>query len=117
MKEAGLPVDFRVEGEKRPVAAGVDVAAYRVLQEALTNALRYAGGAPTEAVVRYSPEAVEVEVVDKGTLAAPAEGVGRGLVGMRQRVAVFGGDMDAGPEPGGGYAVRARLPARAREAN
>ena len=117
VKEAGLPVEFRVEGEKRPVAAGVDVAAYRVLQEALTNALRYAGGAPTEAVVRYSPEAVEVEVVDKGTLAAPAEGVGRGLVGMRQRVAVFGGDMDAGPEPGGGYAVRARLPAPAREAN
>ena len=110
VKEAGLPVDLHIEGRPRPLPPGVDVAAYRIVQEALTNALKYAGGAPTHAVVRFSGDAVDVDVVDEGRLAAPAEGVGRGLTGMRERVALFGGTLQAGPEAGGGYAVRAHLP-------
>jgi signal transduction histidine kinase len=110
VREAGLPVDLRVEGESRPLPPGVDVAAYRILQEALTNALKYAGGAPTHAVVRYADGAVDIDVVDEGELHSPAEGIGRGLAGMRERVALFGGTLEAGPEAGGGYGVRAHLP-------
>ena len=110
VKEAGLPVELKVEGERRTLPAGVDVAAYRILQEALTNSLKYAGGAATEARVRYSPDAVDIEVVDKGAITAPSAGIGRGLAGMRERVALFGGTIDAGRRESGGYAVRAHLP-------
>ena len=110
VKEAGLPVDLKVEGTSRPLPPGVDVAAYRIVQEALTNALKYAGGAPTHAVVRYASDAVDIDVVDEGTLRAPADGIGRGLMGMRERVALFGGTLEAGAQEGGGYAVRAHLP-------
>ena len=110
VKEAGLPVELKVEGERRTLPAGVDVAAYRILQEALTNSLKYAGGAATEARVRYTPDAVDVEVVDEGAITAPAEGIGRGLAGMRERVALFGGTIEAGKREGRGYAVRAHLP-------
>jgi signal transduction histidine kinase len=110
VKEAGLPVELRVEGEARPLRPGVEVAAYRILQEALTNALKYAGGAPTEAVLRYAADAIDVEVVDEGVVHGPADGIGRGLTGMRERVALFGGTIEAGRRPGRGYAVRAHLP-------
>ena len=110
VREAGLPVVLRVEGERSSIPPGVDNAAYRIVQEALTNALKYAGGAPTEVVIRYTPDAVELEVVDEGVVATPAEGMGRGLAGMRQRVALFGGSIEAGKRPGRGYAIRARLP-------
>ena len=110
VREAGLPVSLRVEGESRHVPPGVDVAAYRIVQEALTNALKYAGGAPTEAVVRYSPDAVDISVVDAGRSEAPADGIGRGLTGMRERVALFGGTIDAGRREQGGYAIHAHLP-------
>ena len=110
VREAGLPVVLRVEGERPSISPAIDNAAYRIVQEALTNALKYAGGAPTEVVIRYTLDAVEVEVVDEGVVATPAEGIGRGLAGMRQRVALFGGSIEAGKRPGRGYAVRARLP-------
>jgi len=110
VRHAGLPVRLGVEGERLPLPPGADAAAYRIVQEALTNALKYAGGAETSVVVRYSPAAVDLEVVDEGLVAAPAKGVGRGLTGMQERVAVFGGSIDAGPCVGGGYAVRAHLP-------
>ena len=110
VREAGLPVTLRVEGESRRLPPGIDVAAYRVVQEALTNALKYAGGARTEAVVRYSRDAVDIEVVDEGASAAPSDGIGRGLTGMRERVAVLGGSIEAGRRQEGGYAVRAHLP-------
>jgi signal transduction histidine kinase len=110
VREAGLPVALRVEGERSSIPPGVDVAAYRIVQEALTNALKYAGGAPTEVVVRYLPDAVELEVLDEGVVATPADGVGRGLIGMRERVALFGGTIEAGKRAEGGYAVRARFP-------
>ena len=110
VKEAGLPVDLKVEGESRPLPPGVEVAAYRIVQEALTNALKYAGGAPTHAVVRFSPDAVDIDVIDEGEVNAPADGIGRGLMGMRERVALFGGTMETGRRDAGGYAVHARLP-------
>lgn len=113
VREAGLPVDLRVEGEARPLPPGVDVAAYRIVQEALTNALKYAGGAATEAVLRYSPAAIDIEVVDEGRVETPADGIGRGLTGMRERVAVFGGSIEAGRRESGGYAVHAHLPLEA----
>ena len=115
VKEAGLAVELRVEGDRRPLPPGVDVAAYRILQEALTNALKYSGGARTAALVRYSENALDLEVVDEGILHAPAEGIGRGLAGMRERVALFNGTLHAGREEGGGYAVRAHLPLEASE--
>lgn len=110
VREAGLPVSLSVEGEADRLPAGVDVAAYRIVQEALTNSLKYAGGAPTRAVVRISSDAVDIDVVDEGKTVAPSDGIGRGLVGMRERVALFGGSIDAGRREEGGYAVHAHLP-------
>jgi len=110
VRDAGLPVALRIDGERHPLPPGVDVAAYRIVQEALTNALKYAGGAPTEVVLRYQPNAIDLEVIDEGMVATPADGIGRGLVGMQERVALFGGTLDAGKRPERGYAVRAHLP-------
>ena len=110
VREAGLPVELRIEGEARRLPAGVDVAAYRIVQEALTNALKYAGGAPTSAVIRFSADALDIDVLDEGKTIAPSDGIGRGLTGMRERVAVFGGSIDAGRRAEGGYAVHAHLP-------
>jgi signal transduction histidine kinase len=110
MRDAGLPVEVKVSGAPAVLPPGVDVAAFRIIQEALTNALKYAGGAPTRVGVSYAGDAVDIEVVDDGALATPADGIGRGLAGMRERVALFGGRVDAGTRPGGGYAVRAHLP-------
>jgi signal transduction histidine kinase len=113
MKEAGLPVELRVEGQRPVMAPGVEVAAYRIVQEALTNALKYAGGARTEVVVTYAPDALTLVVLDDGQADVPPKARGRGLLGMRERVAVYGGSFEAGKRPGGGYAVRARLPLEA----
>jgi signal transduction histidine kinase len=110
VREAGLPVELRVEGPPESLSPGVDIAAYRIVQEALTNALKYAGGAPTDVVVRYTPDGLEVEVIDEGTMSTPADGIGRGLTGMQERVALFGGTVEAGKRADGGYAVLARLP-------
>lgn len=110
VKEAGLPVELRVEGSETLLPPAVDVAGYRIIQEALTNALKYAGGAATLVVLRYTPDAVDIEVADDGDVATPADGIGRGLIGMRERVALFGGTIEAGKRPNGGYTVRAHLP-------
>jgi signal transduction histidine kinase len=110
VREAGLPVELQVEGPPESLPPGVDVAAYRIVQEALTNALKYAGGARTDVVVRYTPDGLEIEIIDEGAIATPADGIGRGLVGMQERVALFGGTVEAGKRPEGGYAVLARLP-------
>jgi signal transduction histidine kinase len=115
VREAGLPVSFRVEGSSHRLPAGVDVAAYRIVQEALTNALKYAGGATTEAVVRIAEDGVDIDVVDEGMAVAPSDGIGRGLTGMRERVALFGGTIDAGRRESGGYAVHAHLPVLSNE--
>ncbi|WP_233273269.1 sensor histidine kinase [Streptomyces broussonetiae] len=117
---AGLPVEVRVSGEPRPLPQGIDVTAYRIVQEALTNALRHGDGGKAEVTVRYAEHALRVEVLNTGpsvlTGAAPAApgrptaGTGRGLLGLRERVAVYGGDLDARRRLGGGYRVRARIP-------
>ena len=112
VRGAGLPVELEIEGEEEPLPPGVDVSAYRIVQEALTNALKHAGPASARVSVRYRRSEVEVEVVDDGHGAATpgANGAGHGLVGMRERVAVYGGELETGGRPSGGYAVRVRLP-------
>jgi len=114
MRRAGLQVDVRVEGEPRTVAPGLDVSAYRIVQEALTNVLRHAEASRTEVIIRYLPDALEVSVVDDGpgrvAGARDARPSGHGLVGMRERVALLRGEMEAGPGSEGGFTVRARLP-------
>ena len=110
VRTAGLSADLRIEGARAFVPPGVDVAAFRVVQEALTNALRYAGGAPTRVIVRYAPHAIELEIVDEGKVASPSDGIGRGLVGMRERVAMYGGTLEIGARSGEGFVVRARFP-------
>jgi signal transduction histidine kinase len=114
-REGGLPVELRVEGEPARMAAGGDRAAVRIVQEALANASKHAGAARAWVVVRYDQRAVEVEIGDDGRGPAPTQrarngGTGHGLVGMRERVALYGGTLDVGGRPGGGFAVRARLP-------
>ena len=91
-------------------AGGVDIAAYRILQEALTNALRYAGGAPTEIRLNYRNDELKIEVLDDGPGAARTDGEGHGLAGMQERVAIFGGKFEAGRRLERGFAVRAWLP-------
>jgi signal transduction histidine kinase len=109
--EAGLPVELRIDGEPAELPPGVDVSAYRIVQEALTNALRHAGPARALVVVRYGDGELEIEVADDGRGAAQGtNGSGHGLVGIRERVSVYGGAFHAGGRPGGGYAVRATLP-------
>jgi signal transduction histidine kinase len=107
---AGLPVELRVEGTARPLPPGVDLSAYRIVQEALTNTLRHAGPAEALVLLRYRPDALEVRVSDSGHGSDAQPSGGHGLVGMRERVALFGGELHAGPVPGGGFAVRAILP-------
>lgn len=94
VRDAGLPVDLHVEGERRELPPGIEVSAYRIVQEALTNALKHAGPARAGVLVRYEPDGIELEVVDTGAAETANNGGGHGLVGMRE----------------GGFAVRARLP-------
>jgi signal transduction histidine kinase len=110
VRDAGMPVELSVEGEPRPLAPGIDLSAYRIVQEALTNALKHAGPARARVTVRYGANDLDIEIADDGPGAADATPGGHGLVGMRERVALFGGDLAAGRRIGGGYAVRAKLP-------
>jgi signal transduction histidine kinase len=110
VREAGLPVDLSVEGEPIELPPGVDLSAYRIVQEALTNALKHAGSATARVVVRYSENDLELEIADTGLGTGANDGEGHGLVGMRERVSLYGGRIEAGPRNGGGFAVRARLP-------
>ncbi|HEY7621070.1 MAG TPA: histidine kinase [Solirubrobacteraceae bacterium] len=112
-RAAGLPVDLEIEGDRRALPAGVELAAYRVLQEAITNAIKYAGGAPTDVRLRYGAEEVQIHVRDRGHGAAAVGAVGgggHGLVGMRERVRVFGGELHTGRRDDGGFEVSARIP-------
>jgi signal transduction histidine kinase len=113
VRHAGLDVEMCVEGTPREVSAGVGVAAYRIVQEALTNVLKHAGGAPTRVVLRWAAAAIEIEILDQGSpheLDPRDPPAGRGLAGMRQRATMYGGKLDAGPAPDHGYMVRARIP-------
>jgi signal transduction histidine kinase len=108
--EAGLPVDLAVEGRPIELPPGIDLSAYRIVQEALTNALKHAGPATARVVVRYGQNDVELEIADTGVGLAASDGTGHGLVGIRERVAIYGGELQAGPRPEGGFRLRARLP-------
>jgi signal transduction histidine kinase len=108
---AGLPVKLRVHGPVRPLPPGLDLAAYRVVQEALTNVMKHAGQPATTVTLDYQPGALIVEVADDGgPVPADLPGTGRGLLGLRERVTLYGGELDAGHQPGGGWLVRARIP-------
>jgi signal transduction histidine kinase len=109
-REAGLPVELRIEGEAIQLPAGVDLTAYRLVQEGLTNVVKHAQATRAEVLVNYGDGYLEVTVRDDGQGVGNGDGGGHGLVGMRERVSVYGGDLDAGPQPGGGYRLRAKLP-------
>jgi signal transduction histidine kinase len=129
--EAGLKVWVQVDGERGPLPPGVDLSAYRIIQEALTNVIKHAAASSACVTVRYEPGSVTLEITDDGSAGpggtsrraapgeraggrgdpeAPSPGTGHGIIGMRERVAVFGGQFTAGPQPSGGFRVFARLP-------
>jgi signal transduction histidine kinase len=108
-RRGGLPVELAVQGTPAPLPAGVDLAAYRIVQEALTNTRKHAGPARASVAVRYQSEALDLEITDDGR-AHPNGTGGHGLIGMRERVTLYGGQLDAAPRPHGGYRVRAHLP-------
>jgi signal transduction histidine kinase len=115
LAKAGLAVKLQVNGTRPPLPAGVDLSAYRIVQEALTNVVKHAGSARAQVVVGYLDREVTVEVTDDGRGAVTSvsdgrAGTGHGLIGMRERVQAFGGDLQTGPRPGGGFRVAARLP-------
>jgi signal transduction histidine kinase len=111
VRASGLPVELRIEGDRVHLPAGIDLSAYRIVQEALTNVVKHAGDARVEVVIRYRARALELDIMDDGHgRATSVNGVGHGLIGMRERVALYGGTLEAGTRDGGGYAVRAQLP-------
>jgi signal transduction histidine kinase len=110
VQSAGLPVQVVIEGDPRELAPGVDLSAYRIVQEALTNALKHAGPARARVLLRYDADELELEIADDGAGSGGGAGTGQGLIGMRERVSVYGGELEAGRRPGGGYALRVRLP-------
>ena len=113
VERAGLPVALAIEGEPVALPAGLDLCAYRIVQEALTNALKHAGPAHAEVLLRYAPRSLDVEVCDDGrgpARAGSGNGAGHGLIGMRERVALYGGRLQAGRARGGGFEIHARLP-------
>jgi signal transduction histidine kinase len=116
VRDAGLPIELAVEGQPFELPTGIDLAAYRIVQEALTNALRHAGPASARVVVRYQDVGLEIEITDSGASSGATSREGHGLVGMRERASLYGGSIETGPRPEGGFRVLARLPLEAREA-
>ena len=113
MRLTGLSISIKIEGEERPLPPGVDLSAYRIVQEALTNTLKHAGPVNANVTIRYSSDAVELEIKDNGNtlvFAANPENKGRGLIGMRERVSLHGGEFQAGRLSEGGFTVKAKLP-------
>ncbi|QQQ74319.1 sensor histidine kinase [Saccharothrix sp. 6-C] len=115
LRDSGVPVESTVSGQPRPLPSGVELAAYRVVQEALTNAVKHASGGSAAVTVVYGADHLRVEVVDTGGEPGPgaAAGDGHGLIGLRERLAVYGGTLDARPRAGGGYHVTASIPVQA----
>jgi signal transduction histidine kinase len=109
---AGLPVSVHTEGRPRRLPHALDVSAYRIVQEGLTNALRHAGASRADVTVRYGPGELGLEVRDDGAGGSAGDGGGYGLAGIRERVKIYGGEMTAGPADAGGFVLRARLPVR-----
>jgi len=116
VRAAGLPVEVSIEGSPVELPPGVDLSAYRIVQEALTNALKHAGPTRARVTIHYRSDGLDVDVADDGIGGGNGgnggNGAGFGLAGIRERVSFVGGELDAGPRPGGGFAVHARLPYR-----
>jgi signal transduction histidine kinase len=110
VSRAGLPVRLHVEGDAVPLPRAIDLSAYRIVQEGLTNSLKHARAGHADVTLRYRPGDLQLEVRDDGAGAPPGDGLGHGLVGVRERVKIYGGEMTAGPAPGGGFVLTARLP-------
>jgi signal transduction histidine kinase len=110
VRGAGLAVDLHVEGEPAPLPSALDLSAYRIVQEGLTNALKHARAGHADVFVRYGPDDLRIEVRDDGDGGGPGGGGGHGLVGVGERVKIYGGDMSAGAANGGGFVLRTRLP-------
>jgi signal transduction histidine kinase len=110
VRASGIPVELRVEGEPEPLPPGVSLSAYRIVQEALTNTLKHAGPARAEVMIHYRDDELELEISDDGAGNGKGEGSGQGLIGMRERVALYGGTLESGKRLDTGYLVRARLP-------
>src|SRR5262245_4249502 len=107
---AGLPVELHLEGDPYPLPRGLDLSAYRIVQEGLTNALKHAQASDADVIVRYRPDEVEIEVRDNGSGVLTGDGLGHGLVGIRERVKIYGGEMSARTQPEGGFVLSTRLP-------
>lgn len=110
VERAGLPVHVHIEGERRPLARAVDLSAYRIVQEGLTNALKHARASRADVTLRYERNELRIEVRDDGVGSARSDGRGHGLVGIRERVKIYGGEMTAGAGQDGGFVLSARLP-------
>jgi signal transduction histidine kinase len=107
---AGLPVRLHVDGEPFPLPPGLDLSAYRIVQEGLTNTLKHAHASHADVVLHYAPGELQLEVGDDGIGAAANDGPGHGLAGIRERVKIYGGQMTAGTATGGGFTLSTRLP-------
>jgi len=110
VREAGLPVRLEVHGEPVPLPGPIDLAVYRIAQEGLTNVLKHARASHADVSIRYAPRMLQVEVRDDGDGPQPSDGLGHGLVGIRERVKIYDGKLAAGPGPDGGFVLSARLP-------
>ena len=111
VQDAGLQVWINVDGQRGPVPPGIDLSAYRIIQEALTNVLKHAAASSANVTISYRPDSVTVEVTDSGPPGLSGKtGSGHGIIGMRERVAVFGGEFAAGPGADGRFRVRACFP-------
>jgi signal transduction histidine kinase len=112
VRRAGLPVEMSVIGPEVPLPPALDLSAFRIVQEALTNVLKHEGPVPTSVIVRYLPTGLEIDIIDSAPprLAAERSSPGRGLIGMQERVAMFGGELRVGPGPTGGFEVHASMP-------
>jgi signal transduction histidine kinase len=107
---AGLPVELHVDGQPFPLPRGIDLSAYRIVQEGLTNVLKHARASDADVIVRYRPDELGIEVRDNGQGHATGDGLGHGLVGVRERVKIYGGQMSAGRSADGGFVLSTRLP-------
>jgi signal transduction histidine kinase len=110
VSRAGLPVELHVDGKPFPLPRGIDLSAYRIVQEGLTNALKHAHASDADVTVRYRPDELEIEVRDNGQGSPTSDGLGHGLIGVRERVTIYGGKMTAGTAVDGGFVLNTRLP-------
>jgi len=107
---AGLPVRLHLDGDRFPLPRAIDLSAYRIIQEGLTNALKHAHASHADVTVQYGSNELQIEIRDDGRGTSTTDGPGHGLVGMRERVKIYGGEMTTGSASGGGFVVNTRLP-------